>query len=82
MMKEYSKKISIDDRVAFRADWVEFRRDNGGLICSLEGEFLRDGESFDPPMPYYLSNIGVPSDNLLQILVPVYKDLMHERKKS
>lgn len=79
-MKERGVSYFIDKHVTFKADYVHIREEENRLICSLEGEFLKDGESYDPPMSYSMINLGVTTRYPIFILAPVYYSLLDERE--
>ena len=77
------KRITIDDNVKFAINYLYLHQDGNTIYsCSLSGEFLNGGEPFDPPIVYSMSNVGVTTDDLYQILTPIYYDLLAEREKK
>lgn len=80
-MKKYTahQTVPIEDHVTFHAAFAEVFYQDNRIVCSLRGEFLKDGKCLEPPMPYSLTNIQVSTDNLEQILQPIYRSLLRER---
>ena len=72
----------IDDKITFKADYVHIREEENKLICSLEGEFLKDDGPFEPSMEYFMINVGVAYRNPVSILRPVYHTLRFQRELS
>ncbi len=73
------KSVSIDDHVTFKGD-IEICNEGGQMICTLAGEFLRDGKGFDPPLMYSMEQVGVLSQYPEDILRPIYHYLLARRK--
>lgn len=80
-MRKYipSQDIYIEERVTFHAEAVEFTYQQNKILCSLYGEFFKDGKQLEPPMPYTMANTHVTTNNLEQILQPIYRSLLMER---
>ncbi len=79
-MKERGVSYFIDENVTFRADEIEISREEGrGLVYYLEGEFLKDGEPFDPPMPYFIKR-SIPIPNPAEVLKSIYSTLVRQRE--
>ena len=77
----FMKRITIDEHIVFAAEYVRFREEGKAVYCSLRGEFLLDDESFDPPMTWHLSDVGVPTKDAYSLLAPVYYSLKAEREE-
>lgn len=82
-MKEFDVKYLIDweERIVFKANYIDIREDDG-LLCSLEGEFLKDNRPFEPRLKYSMSNVGVTSRDPAYILGPIYHTLRLQRELS
>lgn len=79
-MKQRGVNYFINEDVTFKAEYVHIRQENKRLLCSLEGEFLKNDEPFDPPMRYHMSDVGVTTQDKRAILTPIYYSLLFERK--
>jgi len=71
-MKEWGVNYTLDDHITFQANYVHIREKENRLLCSLEGEFLKDDKAFDPPMNYQMKDVGITSKDLAVILMPIY----------
>ncbi len=78
-MPEY---IPIKDDIEFLVELLEIKREGQRLVCSLCGEFVKAREPFSPKMYYVMGKVGVASQNPEEILLPIYEDLVQERKKK
>lgn len=79
-MKERGVSYFIDENVTFRADEIEVSHEEGrGLVYILEGEFLKDGKPFDPPMPYSIKR-SIPIPYPAEVLKPIYDVLVQQRE--
>jgi len=70
--------IDQEEKITFRADKVEIEERGNSLFCSLDGEFLKNRNPFEPPVRYQMNNIGVTTRNLVDILTPIYHSLKQE----
>ncbi len=77
--RAWNQTVCIEERVTFHAEAVEFTYQQNQILCSLDGEFLKEGKQFNPPLPYSMMNIQVSTDNLEQILQPIYQSLLMDR---
>jgi len=77
-MREWNTAYSIDEHITFRAKHFHLYYDQGrgSNICSFDGEFLRDGESFDPKMMYGMADTPVPLPYPVDILRDKYLFLL------
>ncbi|HIG93067.1 TPA: hypothetical protein HA242_06560 [Candidatus Woesearchaeota archaeon] len=76
--------ITIDDLTRFKAEKVEWEYDpeQGKIYCSVKGEFLDStSNKLDPPLRCTLDHQKVHTDNLPEILAPVYYSLQEKRKR-
>lgn len=74
--------ISIGERITFHAEVVEFTYNQNKILCSLYGEFFKDGKQLEPPMHYTMANTHVTTDNLEQLLQPIYWNLLTEQDST
>ncbi len=73
---------NIAKDVTFTVDFVEFNHKKNQLVCSLQGEFLYLGRSYDPPLPYSMVDVPVMTRYVPDILYPVYVDLIKDKRKE
>lgn len=75
-------KITIDNHIEFKTEYLSIERKEYNFICSLSGEFIEDGSSFDPPMTYTMTNVKVLSSVPQMILTPIYISLKFQRESG
>ncbi len=66
--------------ITFKSSYACIEERSNGLYCSLEGEFLKDGQSFDPPLRYKIGDVGVTTRDLNQIITERYHGLKEEKE--
>lgn len=74
-------QVNIDDQVKFMLNYLDLHWEGKVYSCSLSGQFLKGDEPFDPPLVYSLTKVRVTTDNLSEILAPIYYSLLAEREK-
>ncbi len=81
-MKTYNSTylIDLEEDVVFKAEYDKLEEKDGGLFCSLRGEFFKKDRPYEPPMRYEMHDTAVTSQNLAQILNPIYYSLLLERE--
>lgn len=72
--------IPITKNIEFLAEFLEIKQRDCRLVCSLCGEFVKDRKPFSPKMYYSMGEVRVTSQNLRDILLPLYESLVRERE--
>ena len=75
IFKVYNHNFFVEEDITFKSDYAQIEEKEGGLYCSLEGENLKNGESFDPPLRYSMADIGVTKRNLSRIIAENYQSI-------
>ena len=80
-MKTYNLTFLLygEKDITFRSIYAHIDERENRLFCSLEGEYLQNGQPFDPPMRYRMDNTSVTTRDFSQIVTPVYRYLNLER---
>ena len=83
-MKTYHLSFLVDSKeeIIFRSIYAHIEEREQGIFCSLEGEYLKENVSFNPPMRYKMSNIGVMTRDVVQIVKSIYHRLALERESD
>lgn len=81
-MKTYNLNFLVDgeENITFRSVYAHIDERENGLFCSLEGEYLKKDQPYDPPMTYEMSNVVVTTRDLVQILTPIYYFMQLQRQ--
>ncbi len=82
LAKDCRRKVYIEKGISFAADYIDMQKKGRTIFCSLGGEYLRDGKSFDPPLDYSIVNMQVVTEDLREILAPAYYGLIGEEEKK
>ena len=75
IFKIYNHHFFVEGEVTFQSEYAQIEEKEGGLYCSLEGQYLKNGEPFDPPLHYFMADVGVTKRNLSQIIAENYQHL-------
>lgn len=80
-MRTYNQRFLVkgEKGITFQSKYAHIDERENGLFCSLEGEYLKNDRPFDPPMRYTMSDVGVTTKDLVQIVTPLYQSLTLER---
>lgn len=66
--------------IVFKSEYAHIDERDGGLYCSLKGEFFERDQQYTPPMTYEMSETGVTARDFFQILTPIYYFLQLQRQ--
>lgn len=72
------ERIRIDDHITFAVRYNDFKPVGTGYLCSLSGEFLKDGMRFEPPQTYTLTNVRVMFNDIASLVRPAYGSQLQE----
>ena len=75
IFKVYNHNFFVEGGITFKSNYAQIEEKDGGLYCSLDGEYLQNGQSFDPPLQYKMSDVGVTKRNLSQIIAENYQSI-------
>lgn len=77
-MRTYNLNFLVDreENITFRSIYAHIDERENGLFCSLEGEFFKKDQRYDPPMTYEMSNVGVTTRDINTILREKYHFLL------
>ena len=80
-MRTYNLAFLVkgEKEVIFQSIYAHIDERENRLFCSLEGEYLKNNQPFDPPMRYKMSDVGVTTKDIVQIVTPIYRSLSLER---
>ncbi|MDO8511349.1 MAG: hypothetical protein Q7S55_04235 [Nanoarchaeota archaeon] len=80
-MRTYNLAFLVEGEkdITFKSIYAHIDERENRLFCSLEGEYLKKNRPFDPPMRYKMSDVGVTTKNVVQIVTPIYRSLSLER---
>jgi len=65
--------------ITFQTIYAHIDERENGFFCSLEGEYVKNDQPFDPPMRSKMENVGVPTRDVVKIVTPIYRYLKLER---
>ena len=72
--------IDWEKEIVFKSEYAHIEEREGGLYCSLKGEFFERDMPYKPPRTYSMSEVGVTTQDFIQILTPIYHFLRLQRK--
>jgi len=68
--------IDWEKDIIFKSEYADIEEREGGLFCSLQGEFFEKDAPYKPPMTYYMSNSSVTTRDINEILKDKYHFLL------
>ena len=77
-MRTEGLTFSIDwkNDIVFKSEYAHIHERDGGLYCSLRGEFFEKDKPYNPPMTYYMDDWSVPTRIIEDVLKDKYTFLV------
>ncbi|HIG93068.1 TPA: hypothetical protein HA242_06565 [Candidatus Woesearchaeota archaeon] len=76
------KTYHLAKDIFFRADSLNFKNRGSQILCSLQGEFLYQQQPYQPPAVYSMVDTPVMTQNVEDILYPVYINLIRDQHSA